>query len=287
MKMRKEKFMYQVSKKHIVQYREQMKKEEKSEATIEKYIRDLNKLLQFTDNYISKDLLIAYKKYLKDTKKYKISSINSFLAAANHFLKSMEWNECCVKSYRTQNSLFEPDCKNLTKEDYFQLIKTAQGEDNLRLSCLIQTIGATGIRISELRYVTVESVKQGIITIYSKGKYRKILIPSQLKELLLDFAQKNGYKNGVLFRTASGNPVNRSNIWKEMKKLAKKAGINEKKIFPHNFRHLFAKTFYEIDHDIAKLSDLLGHSSITTTQIYIRSSIDEHQRKLEKMHLIL
>lgn len=279
--------MYQVSKEHIVQYREQMKKEEKSEATIEKYIRDLNKLLQFTDNYISKDLLIAYKKYLKDTKKYKISSINSFLAAANHFLKSMKWNECCVKSYRTQNSLFEPDCKNLTKEDYFQLIKTAKGEDNLRLSCLIQTIGATGIRISELRYVTVESVKQGIITIYSKGKYRKILIPSQLKELLLDFAQKNGYKTGVLFRTTSGNPVNRSNIWKEMKKLAKKAGINEKKIFPHNFRHLFAKTFYEIDHDIAKLSDLLGHSSITTTQIYIRSSIDEHQRKLEKMHLIL
>lgn len=279
--------MYQVSKEHIEMYQEHMQKEEKSGATIDKYMRDLKKLLQFTDNRISKDLLIAYKKHLKDTKKYKISSMNSFLAAANHFLKYMGWNECCVKSYRTQNALFEPDCKNLTKDEYFRLIREAQNQNNLRLSCLIQTIGATGIRISELRYVTVENVLQGIITIYSKGKYRNILIPSQLQKLLLKFAQKNEYETGVLFRTSSGNPVNRSNIWKEMKKLAKQAGINEKKIFPHNFRHLFAKTFYEIDHDIAKLSDLLGHSSIVTTQIYIRSSIDEHQKKLEKMHLTL
>ena len=128
---------------------------------------------------------------------------------------------------------------------------------------------------------------RSIVTIYAKGKYRNILLPTQLQKLLLEFAEMNGYKSGILFRTTSGKPLNRSNVWKEMKKLAKKAGINEKKIFPHNFRHLFAKTFYEIDHDIAKLSDLLGHSSITTTQIYIRSSIGEHQKKLEKMHLTL
>lgn len=279
--------MYQVNKEQIEMYRNHMKKEEKSEATIDKYMRDLKKLLQFTDNCISKDLLIEYKKHLKETNKYKTSSMNSFLAAANHFLKYMEWDECCVKSYRTQNALFEPDCKNLTKDEYFSLIREAKNRNNVRLSCLIQTIGATGIRISELRYVTVENIKQGIVTIYAKGKYRNILLPTQLQKLLLEFAEMNGYKSGILFRTTSGKPLNRSNVWKEMKKLAKKAGINEKKIFPHNFRHLFAKTFYEIDHDIAKLSDLLGHSSITTTQIYIRSSIGEHQKKLEKMHLTL
>lgn len=279
--------MYQVKEKHLQMYKEQLKKEEKSEATIVKYMRDLQKMLHYTNNMISKDLLIEYKKYLKNEKKYKISSINSFLAASNHFLKYMNWDECCVKSYRTQTTIFEPDYKNLTKNDYFQLIKTAQYQKNMRLSCLIQTIGATGIRISELRYVTVESVKQGIITIYSKGKYRKILIPTQLQKLLLDYSENKGYENGPVFRTMNGNPMNRSNVWKEMKRLARQAGIDEKKIFPHNFRHLFAKTFYEIDHDLAKLSDLLGHSNIVTTQIYIRSSVNEHQKKLEMMNLIL
>lgn len=279
--------MYQVGNTQIEEYRKHLEKEEKSEATIEKYMRDLGKMLLYTNNNISKELLIAYKSYLRNSRNYKISSINSFLAAANHFLKYMGWNECCVKSYRMQKALFEQDCRNLTREEYFHLIKEAEKQNNLRLFCLIQTIGATGIRISELRYVTVETVSQGVISIYLKGKHREILLPSQLQKLLLKFAQENRYKTGILFRTSSGNPVNRSNVWKEMKKLAKRAGISEKKIFPHNFRHLFAKTFYEIDHDIAKLSDLLGHSSIVTTQLYIRSSMNEHQKKLEKMHLTL
>lgn len=278
--------MYKINDEQIERYKKHLKKEEKADATIAKYIHDLQKMLLYTDNRISKELLICYKEHLKKEGNYKLSSINSFLAAINHFLKYMNWNECCVKSYRMQRTMFEPECRCLTKNDYFCLIETARKQKNIRLSCLLQTIGATGIRVSELRYVTVEGVKQGVITIFSKGKCRNILLPQQLRKLLLDFSKENGYETGIIFRTSKGNPVDRSNVWKEMKRLAQTAGINEEKIFPHNLRHLFAKTFYEIDHDLAKLSELLGHSSIVTTQIYIRSSMYEHQKKLEMMHLI-
>lgn len=257
--------MYKVNNEQIERYKKHLKREEKAAATIEKYIHDLQKMLQYTDYRISKELLIRYKDYLRNDKKYKISSINSFLAAINHFLKCMGWNECCIKSYRIQRAIFEPECRCLTKSDYFRLIEAAKEQKNIRLSCLLQTIGATGIRVSELRYVTVEGVQKGVITIFSKGKCRSILLPQQLQKLLLDFSKENGYETGIIFRTSKGNPINRSNVWKEMKQLARTTGINEEKIFPHNFRHLFAKTFYEIDHDLAKLSELLGHSSIVTT----------------------
>lgn len=215
--------MYKINDEQIERYKKHLKKEEKADATIAKYIHDLQKMLLYTDNRISKELLICYKEHLKKEENYKLNSINSFLAAINHFLKYMNWNDCCVKSYRMQRTMFEPECRCLTKEEYF---------------CLIE------------------------------------------------FSKENGYETGVIFRTSKGNPVDRSNVWKEMKRLAQAAGINEEKIFPHNLRHLFAKTFYEIDHDLAKLSELLGHSSIVTTQIYIRSSMYEHQKKLEMMHLI-
>ena len=228
--------------------------------------------------------MIEYKTNL--LKDYKITSANSMIAAVNAFLKFANWNDCCVKQYKVQRNVYYPEEKELTKNEYYRLVKTARS-DNERLSLIIQTICGIGIRVSEMQYITVESVRRGEAVVNCKGKLRIILITNNLKRKLLEYAKKNGINQGIIFRTRNGKPINRCNIWRDMKALCKKAGVNPKKVFPHNLRHLFARTFYGIEKDIVKLADILGHSSIDTTRIYVLTKCNEHKKRMENMKLIL
>ena len=199
----------------------------------------------------------------------------------------MGWLDLKVTSYKIQETAFCPENKFLSKEEYFRLVKTAKEDGNSRLAMILQTICSTGIRVSELEAITVEAVKNNSVVIHNKGKLRTILLPDELRKELLYYISKNGIKKGIVFSTSSGKPVNRSNIWREMKKICEKAGVDEEKVFPHNLRHLFAVVFYEIKKDIAKLADILGHSSIETTRIYIKTTVEEYRKQLNQMDLVL
>lgn len=271
----------------LEQYEEYLISEEKSIATIEKYMRDIKKLEKYANGCeITKKLMIEYKEYLRVNKKYKLSSINSFLIAANRLFEYMGWYELRVKTYHIQKEVYMPEKKNLSKKEYKQLVDAALRKGKKRLAMIIQTICAMGIRVSELASLTVESVVKGEVEIYCKKKQRKVLIPKKLRKLLLRYINENSIQSGIIFRTSKGNAVDRSNIWKEMKKLGEDVTVSEEKIYPHNLRHLFAKVFYEINKDIAKLADILGHNSIETTRGYIMTSCKEHQKQLDMMGLI-
>lgn len=259
-------------------------KDEKSENTIEKYLRDISTFSIYAgENEIEKTIVIQYKKDLKD-KGYAISSINSMLASVNSFFQFMEWEECKVKGLKMQKEIFCGADRELTKEDYKKLLKAA--ENKPRIKMILQTICSTGIRVSELTYFTVEAVKKGKIMVSCKNKIRAILLPKKLKSLLLQYVIAEKIDSGLIFRTKTGLPMNRSNIWTEMKNLCEKANVNPQKVFPHNLRKLFAKTFYKLEKDIAELADILGHTSINTTRIYIKTSGKEHRRKMERLGLL-
>lgn len=269
----------------IDSYVEHLYNEEKSTATIEKYRRDIRAFAQFAGHEnVTKELLISYKKSLIN-KGYAVRSINSMLASLNSFLKYCGWTECRTKNIRQQRKIYCEEEKELTKAEYIRLLEAAKGQPKLNL--LIKTICGTGIRVSELQFFTVENVNRGEILINCKGKTRIILIPNKLKGLLLQFARKNEIRKGPVFVSRNGNPLNRSNIWAQMKKLCEKAGVNPQKVFPHNLRKLFARTFYGLEKDIAKLADILGHSSIETTRIYIMSTGFEHRKKIENLRLVI
>ena len=262
--------------------------QEKSKATIQKYMCDLRKLVAFSDGReITKLLVIEYKEHLRNKKKYKTSSINSFLVAANRFFEYMDWYDLRVKTYKVQREAFMPENKELSKEEYQKLVKTALEQGKTRIGMIIQTICATGIRVSELPAMTVTAVKKGVATIYNKGKERQILIPRDLQVRLLRYIRKTGIRAGVVFQTSRGKAVDRTWIWREMKKLCEETGVEKDKVFPHNLRHLFARTFYTLYKDIAKLADMLGHSSIETTRIYLKESFAEHRKQLEHMDLLV
>lgn len=271
----------------IEDFRTILEKEEKSKATIEKYVRDIKKLMDYSNGQeIDKNLMISFKEKLLEVDNYKISSINSFLISVNRFLSYLQWDDAKVKTYKVQRDAFYPEDKYLSKEEYKRLIKVARSKGKPRLVMLLNTICATGIRISELQFITVENVKKGQAMIHCKGKTRNILIPSKLqKELQLYVIQMN-IKEGPVFCSIKGNPLDRSNIWREMKALCEEAAVDETKVFPHNLRHLFAISFYHVEKDIAKLADVLGHSSIETTRIYIRTTSEEHRKQLELLDLI-
>ena len=218
---------------------------------------------------------------------YAVSSANSMIASVNSFFKHMEWFDCCIRQFKVQKKVFCSEEDELTKNEYLRLVKTAQSKGNERLNLVLQTICGTGIRVSELKYITVEALKTGSAEVSCKGKNRVILIVSKLRSLLKDYVRRHGIVSGPIFVTKNGNPLNRSNIWREMKQLCKDAKVSDKKVFPHNLRHLFARAFYKIEKDIAKLADILGHSSINTTRIYIVSTGAEHRRKMENMRLIV
>lgn len=268
-------------------YETYLYEEEKRPATIKKYLADVKKLQIFADGReITKKRMIEFKTYLMEERQYKERSVNSFLTAANCFLRYMGWNDTCVKLNRIQNEIFCQEERFLTKEEYRKLVEEAKREGRVRLAMILQTIAATGMRISELRFVTVKALERGCLEIRNKGKFRKVLLPHKLKILLRRYVKEIGIREGMIFVTAKGNAVDRSNIWREMKTICAAAGVEKEKVFPHNLRHLFAKCFYELEKDIAKLADILGHSNIETTRIYIKETGVKHLKQLEKMRLV-
>ena len=274
-----------LSPRHLVSFREYLIREEKSTATIEKYLRDTNGFLEYAaDREITKELAVAYKAELQK-KNYAIRSINSMLASINSLLVFLEWTDCKVKTLRCQRQTYCAEEKELTKSEYLRLLEASKKNEQLNL--VIQTICGTGIRVSELRYFTVEAVNRGEITVQCKSKTRTILVPGKLKKLLLNYAKHCRIQSGTIFVTKNGKPMDRSNIWAQMKRLCTVAGVNPTKVFPHNLRKLFARTFYGIEKDIAKLADILGHSSINTTRIYIMTTGTEHRRKIERLGLVV
>ena len=263
-----------------------LRNEERSEATIEKYMRDVRFFAAFAgDAEINKEVMLEYKAKL--LKNYAVSSANSMIAALNTFLRFCGWHELCVKQFKIQRQIYCPEEKELTRAEYIRLLDAANKKHNRKLNLIIQTICGTGIRVSELKYITVEAVVKGEADVNCKGKNRRIFIVSELKKKLIRYIKDNGIKNGAVFVTREGKPVSRINVWKEMKDLCESANVPRSKVFPHNLRHLFARTFYSIEKDIAKLADILGHSSINTTRIYIVETGYEHRRKMENMHLII
>lgn len=270
----------------IEDFRKNLELQEKSTSTIEKYIRDVKAFSVYAENAaITKEKVIAYKKYLGNN--YAVRSVNSMLASINSLFSFLGWHDLRVKSLKLQQQVFCPEEKELTKAEYARLCKTAERKHNERLNLILQTICGTGIRVSELQYITVEAAKQGESVVNCKAKTRSVFIVKELKQKLLRYAAEQNIKSGMIFVTRAGKPISRTNIWREMKALCAEADVNPGKVYPHNLRHLFARVFYGIEKDIAKLADILGHSSINTTRIYIISTGTEHRKKMENMHLII
>lgn len=270
----------------IAEFREHLILEERSEITVEKYIRDVKAFAKYTQNSaITKETVIAYKKHLQEN--YAVRSANSMLASINSLFAFLGWHDLKVKSLKLQQQVFCPEEKELTKAEYARLCRTAERKHNERLNLILQTICGTGIRVSELQYITVEAAKNGEAVVNCKAKTRSVFIVKELKQKLLRYAAEQNIKNGMIFVTRTGKPISRTNIWREMKALCEEANVNPQKVFPHNLRHLFARVFYGIEKDIAKLADILGHSSINTTRIYIISTGTEHRQRMENMRLII
>lgn len=269
----------------ITSFAEQLKAEEKSTATIQKYVRDVRNFEVFTNSKpLDRMTVLAYKESLKQA--YAVSSVNSMIASLNSFLKYKDWKELCVKQFRIQQTPYRPEELELTREEYLHLVVVAYSNKNERLALLLQTVCGTGIRISELKCITVEAARCGEATVSCKGKTRKVFIVTALRTKLLQYAEREEISNGQIFISKSGKPVDRSNIWREMKALCEQTGIPPKKVFPHNLRHVFAREFYNIEKDVAKLADILGHSNLNTTRIYIMETGAEHRRKMEEMQLV-
>lgn len=271
----------------IKDFKRHLQMDEKSDNTIEKYLRDVKAFMKFmSGNEVTKEKVIEYKQSLIDSG-YATKSINSMLASLNSLFDYLEWNDCKVKTIKIQKQVFCSEEKELTKSEYIRLVNAAKSKGNERLGLIIQTICGTGIRVSELQFITVEAVQNGEAVVSLKGKTRTVFIVRELQKKLLRYIKEQGIKNGCVFVTRTGKSISRTNIWREMKNLCKQANVNPSKVFPHNLRHLFARVFYGIEKDIAKLADILGHSSINTTRIYIMSTGTEHRQRMENMRLII
>lgn len=276
----------QLKQEQLYKFKTHLEYEERSLATIEKYLHDVQVFYNYVgENTFTKSEVLKYKAHLLT--KYTATSANSMLAAINVFFRFCGWYDLCVKQYKIQKSAFCPEEKELTKAEYMRLVQVAKSNSNERLNLIIQTICGTGIRVSELQYITVEAVHKSEAFVNCKGKNRRIFIVAELRKKLLQYIKRHNIKSGAVFVTKNGKPVSRHNIWRDMKALCKDAGVLPSKVFPHNLRHLFARTFYGIEKDIAKLADILGHTSINTTRIYIITTAMEHKRKMENMRLII
>lgn len=270
----------------IVAYGRYLCTEERAPSTVEKYLRDVRTFAVWLDGRpVTKENVSGWKNHLQTTG-YAPITINSMLAALNSLFQCMGWEDCRVKFLKLQRKLFRDPDRELSREEYERLLTAAQGRGQARLALLVETIGGTGIRVSEVKYITVEAARLGRAEISLKGKIRTILIPGKLCRKLLKYAKKQKIASGEIFLTKSGKGLSRRQIWAEMKRLCKWAGVDEHKVFPHNLRHLFAVTFYRASKDIAKLADVLGHSSIETTRVYLVSTGAEHRRQLERLGLV-
>lgn len=263
-----------------------LREDERSMATIQKYIHDIKYFSKFSEGKeISKQCVLDYKKKLGE--EYAVASANSMLAALNSFFRFCHWFDLCVKQFKVQRQIYCSEEKELTRAEYVRLLEAARAKKNKRLDLIIQTICGTGIRVSELEYITVEAVQKGEAVVNCKGKKRRVFIVPILQKKLLRYAKERRIFQGMIFITQGGKPISRNSIWKGMKSLCKIAAVNSSKVFPHNLRHLFARTFYGIEKDIAKLADILGHASINTTRIYIATTGIEHRRKMENLRLVI
>jgi site-specific recombinase XerD len=279
--------------KHIIslesmeKFREKMWENERSKATVEKYLRDIRTFITFAGEecMIDKDTVIAYKTYLLE--KYAPASVNSMLAAINSFFKENGWYDCVVKAIKIQKEALRSENKELTREEYYRLLQAAKRRENRRLYMVIQTICSTGIRVSELEYITVEALHTRRAVVSLKGKTRMVILPIELCRELKQYVKERDIKSGAIFVTRSGKPMNRSNIWKEMKELCESAGVDKEKVFPHNLRHLFACTYYQLNKDITHLADILGHSNINTTRIYTLVSGEEQEKQISMLGLVV
>ena len=320
--------MQEMTDKQLEAYRQELVRRERSPATIANYIRHCGEFLQFCqdsqdglETAPNQEMLLNWKRTLL-TAGLCPATINAKLAAVNGFMRFLGRPELCVRQVRRQRRVFRDKDRDLSRGEYLRLVQAARAQGRERLCLAMQTICATGIRVSELRFITVEAVRTGRATVTGKGKCREILLPGKLRARLKAYLKRrnrwpggqghgccsndNGYgagpqpngaaQNGEnaakgrdlpVFLTAGGQPLDRSNLWREMRTLCKAAGVDPHKVFPHNLRHLFAKAFYTLNKDIAKLADLLGHASIETTRIYIMETGAAHARLLERMHLLL
>ena len=259
--------------------------EEKAVATVNKYLHDVSEFqIWLGEREICKAVVLAYKSHLCEH--YAPASVNAALSSLNSFFNFMEWYDLRVKSLKIQKQIFASADKELTKAEYDRLLQAAKQKKNERLYLLMQTICSTGIRVSEVRYVTVEAVARGIAEINCKGKRRQVFLPKQLCQILKQYIKEQKIKSGAVFVTKNGNPLDRSNVWSDMKKLCKAANVSEKKVFPHNLRHLFARTYYNLQKDIVRLADILGHSNVNTTRIYTMETGEIHRRQIQKLGLL-
>ncbi|MBQ4545203.1 MAG: tyrosine-type recombinase/integrase [Oscillospiraceae bacterium] len=277
--------MKRITEKLLSEYCHYLVEEEKSAVTIEKYKRDISAFMHWLgEKRLDKSTVLEYKECLKQT--HAPASVNSVISSLNSFFGYNEWHGLRVKCIKIQKQIFAGEGKLLTKKEYMRLLATAQKNGDERLGLLMQTICATGIRVSELAFITVESLAKRQALISLKGKNRVVIIPDELCRVLVKYARRKNISSGSVFVTKTGKPLDRSNIWKLMKSLCDSAGVVKEKVFPHNLRHLFARTFYEVRKDIARLADILGHTSINTTRIYTMETGETHRLQLQKLGLL-
>ncbi len=277
---------HQLEESQLTSFCEHLREEEKSPGTVEKYARDVRAFFGWLKKRpVTKKVALQWKEYLINAQ-YAPVTINSMIASVNQFFYFNGWAEYKIKPLKIQRKLFRGETKELTREEYIRLLNTAKKLKKERLALLMETICATGIRVSELRYITIENLQKGRTEISLKGKIRTILVPDKLAHKLLKYAKRHKIAAGEIFITKNGKGIGRKQIWAEMKKLCKAAGVAESKVFPHNLRHLFARSYYRVCRDIVKLADVLGHSSVETTRIYLLSTGQEHAKYLEHLGLV-
>ena len=274
-----------ITEETLAAFARQLGEEERSPATLEKYLREVRQFAAFLGGReVTRELAAAWREELSP--RQSPATVNGKLTALDRLLAFLGWEDCRVKHLRVQRQLFRDSARELSREEYARLVETARRLGRGRLSLLMETICATGIRVSEVRYITAEAVREGRTEIALKGKIRTILLPGKLCRKLEKYARQKKITSGELFLTRSGRPMSRKQIWAEMKGVCRAAGVAPSKVFPHNLRHLFARCFYRVSRDVAKLADVLGHSSIETTRIYLISTGAEHARTLDQLRLI-
>ena len=278
---------YTMTDEQITAYGANLRMEERCEATVQKYVSAVMALFRFLppEKTVTREILLAWKAEI--SAKFSASGANVMISAVNRFCAFMSWSDLRVKQIKVQRRIFRDRDRELTKAEYTRLLNAARDKGNPRLYWLMQTLASTGIRVSELRFVSVESLHSGRAVVDCKGKRRVVMIPQKLREKLLAYCAETGVKSGSVFVTRNGKPLNRSNVWRELQGLCAAARVDARKVFPHNFRHLFADTFYRMEKDIAKQADILGHANINTTRIYIMESGAEHERRMEKLGLVV
>ena len=275
-----------ITTEQLTAYRAQLRAEERSAATIEKYLHDADAFAAWLGGgELTKEAVADWKAELL-RRGQAPATVNAALAALNGLFRFLGREDCRVKFLKVQRRAFRDGSRELTQGEYAALVETARSKGRTRLALLLETIGGTGVRVSEVAYITVEAAERGRAEIAMKGKIRTILLSAKLRRKLLKYAKEQGVSSGYIFRTASGRPLSRHQIWAELKSLCKAAGVEPSKVFPHNLRHLFAVAFYKASRDIVKLADVLGHSSIETTRIYLMTTEKEHQRQLDRLRLV-